>query len=148
MKLILSGTLAVVLCMSAITATGCVERKVTIRTEPSGAELLLDSAPAGGTPYTFPFIHYGVREIIIKKDGYVTVKEDIDVSPPLYQRFPIDLFFEVLPFTITDHQEFVYNLTPVSEVDEKEILERAKVLRSELESTMPRPEPVPPENEK
>lgn len=143
MKFIFTGILAAVLCMSAIAAMGCVERKVTIRTEPSGATLLLDSAPAGQTPYTFPFIHYGVREIIIKKDGYVTVKEDIDVSPPLYQRFPIDLFFEVLPFTITDHQEFVYNLTPISEIDEKELLERAKVLRSELERTNPKSEAPP-----
>ncbi|MBI5361354.1 MAG: PEGA domain-containing protein [Planctomycetes bacterium] len=143
MKFKFSAIFAITAIISALAITGCVERKVTIRTEPSGATLLLDSAPAGQTPYTFPFIHYGVREIIIKKDGYVTVKEDIDVSPPLYQRFPIDLFFEALPFTITDQQEFVYNLTPVSEIDEKELLERAKVLRSELELTNPKPE-VPP----
>ena len=46
-----------------LTVTGCVERKMYIRSEPGGAPVWLDETYAGVTPLEHPFVHYGVRRV-------------------------------------------------------------------------------------
>lgn len=118
---------------------GCVERRFFIRSEPPGATVFIDSVEAGKTPLQHPFVHYGGREVELTKPGYQRVKVQEAISPPWYEIFPLDFFFDVvLPFTIVDKHELFYRMekTPPQDSQEgfsKELIERAKELKSEVE---------------
>lgn len=103
------------------------ERRMTIESEPAQALVYLEGKETGQTPCTVEFVHYGVREITLTKPGYQTKKVYEKISPPWYQVFPLDLFFEGLwPFTLRDEHVLRYKLEPVKPVDQKALLERAE----------------------
>ena len=107
--------------------TGCVEREMTIKSDPPQALVYLEGAETGQTPCTVKFVHYGVREIALYKDGYETKKVFEKINAPWYQIVPIDFFFEALwPFTWKDQRVLAYKLEPVKPVDQAALLERAK----------------------
>lgn len=122
--------------------TGCVERKLSIRTEPSGARAYMDYDLKGTTPVQIDFTHYGSRFVRLEKNGYRTQLATIDLDPPWHSYFPVNFFTEVLyPFTITDHRERVYELEgdvlpsdrepSQGKVDRKEVQERAEQFRKQ-----------------
>jgi len=119
----MSGTrLRVWVCWAAAVGAmalgGCIERKLTIRSEPTGASVTLDGRYIGVTPVTVHFDEYGGREVILSKAEYYRHREIIHVRAPVYQWLGPDFFFEViLPVTVTDEQAFSFRLKPVSEAD-------------------------------
>ena len=48
---------------------GCVERELTINTNPSGAVVLLNDEEIGVSPVTVPFNWYGDYNVTIRKQG-------------------------------------------------------------------------------
>ena len=115
-----------VVLLVVLLSPGCVQRTMTIKSEPPHALVYLEGQETGQTPCTVEFVHYGVREITLYKQGYASKKVFEEIRPPWYQIVPIDFFFEVLwPFTIKDQRVLAYNLEPVKEVNQKELLERA-----------------------
>jgi len=62
MTWILSGVLV-------LAALGCVERKMTVTSNPPGARVYLDDQEMGQTPVTFRFDFYGHRTFTLKKDA-------------------------------------------------------------------------------
>ncbi len=52
------SVLGVVLCMFQ---TGCVHRRMMVRTNPPGALLYVDDTPIGITPVAADFTYYGMR---------------------------------------------------------------------------------------
>ena len=114
-----------------------VERYITIRSEPAGARVLVDSEEVGTTPYTFHFIHYGTRKFTVIADGYKTVEAMERIKPPWYQWFPIDFFVElILPVKFEDKREFLYMLEPEPYVGGEEFERRAREFR-EMERKEP-----------
>ena len=82
---------------------GCVERTVSINTEPAGATVMLNDQDVGRTPVKVPFTHYGDYDIIVRKEGFETVKTSHRLQTPWYELPGIDLVSECLiPFTIHD----------------------------------------------
>lgn len=82
---------------------GCVERTVSINTEPSGATVMLNDQDVGRTPVKVPFTWYGDYDIVVRKEGFETVKTNHRLQTPWYQLPGIDLVSECLiPFTIHD----------------------------------------------
>src|SRR5207247_4817924 len=57
------------LCLST---TGCVRRRLTVRTNPPGAQVFVDDQEIGTTPCSAAFVYYGTRKITLMKDGYRT----------------------------------------------------------------------------
>lgn len=113
--------------LALILLAGCVEREMTIKSDPPHALVYLEGAETGQTPCTVQFVHYGTREIALYKEGYATKKVFEKISPPWYQIFPIDFFSEALwPFTVKDEHVLAYKLDPVQPVDQDALLERAK----------------------
>ena len=97
--------LVFVLASLVLLAAGCVERRIIIRSQPAGAVAFLDGERIGVTPITVPFVHYGTREIMLKrypteeerkqkKPGYKPLVSLEKISPPWYEWFPIDLISE------------------------------------------------------
>jgi len=53
---------------------------ITIGTEPSGAEVLVDGTPAGTTPLTLDNVMEGDHMVEVRKEGYETVVENVTVT--------------------------------------------------------------------
>src|SRR4051794_35452048 len=94
-------------------AGGCVQRTLTVRSDPPGALGYFNDVEYGRTPVTRPITWYGTYQVEIRKDGYQSVKTSAKVWAPWWQWVPFDLFTEVLP--VTDHHELMYTLREPSE---------------------------------
>ena len=125
LRLVLAGVLA-----AAVLFAGCVRRTMTIRTEPEGAQIVLNDEEVGTSPVTVDFTWYGDYEVICRKDGCQTLQTHRRINAPWYQVPPFDFFAEaLLPVTIKDHKEMSFALEPAKEVNRQELIDRAKALR-------------------
>lgn len=119
--------------------TGCVERKLVIRSEPEGALVYLDEEFRGVTPLEVPFTYYADPQIELRKPGFEAQRFLYDLRAPFYQWVPLDLFFEVFyPFTIVDERKIERTLRPAEpvlyadEATQEALLERAQETRDLL----------------
>src|SRR5262245_47149374 len=80
--------------LSVVTSTGCVQRRMTVRSNPPGAMVYIDDYPIGTTPCSTDFTYYGTRKIRLVKDGYETLTIHQPVKTPWYQWFGVDFFSE------------------------------------------------------
>lgn len=115
---------------------GCVERRITVISDPPHAKVILDGNAIGETPLETPFYFYGTREIVLHKNGYHVVAHLEEISPPLYQLFPLDFVSEFLvPFVIYDEHRLTYTLqphTPLKSRQKKTLIDQANSLRREV----------------
>jgi len=118
-----------VLCVACL--SGCVRRRMTIRTNPPGAVVYVDDYQIGTTPVATNFVHYGTRKIRIVKDGYETLTVEQPIPAPWYQVPPIDFVAETMvPKEIRDHRTLNYQLVPQRVVPPDELRARAEDLRA------------------
>lgn len=135
------GRRAAILAVSSFIMTGCVERRMTIRSDPPNALVVLDGQEIGHTPVSTSFVYYGEREIKLVKDGYETKTVKQKIATPWYQVFPIDFISEALvPARIRDERNYVYSLEPVVNVPNNQLVDRAEALRAQ--GTAPPPEVI------
>jgi hypothetical protein len=126
---------ALVLVALALGLGACaVRRELVLTSEPDGAEVRIDGEPAGRTPLKVPFDHYGTRRFTFYLDGYVTDSQVVDIAPPWYGYFPLDIVSEVLlPFGWRDRHRVHADLLPgtgaIPPPDLESVLERAEQLR-------------------
>ncbi len=130
MKRLLGAALAPLLL------AGCVERYIALRSEPAGADVYLDGEKMGQTPIDIPYLWYGTREVILEKRGYREIRERVALHPPWWQYPVFDFVTDVLiPFTITDREEFSFHLerAPLSREEIDETLKRAEETRAKAD---------------
>lgn len=111
---------------------GCVERLLTIRSSPAGAQVFIDGELRGETPHVERYSFYGTREVTLVKKGFRTHRKMVELAGPWWQIFPFDLFTDVLlPFTITDGVELDIALEkePEGPAALKDVLKRAAEAR-------------------
>ena len=118
-----------VVCLPAFLMTGCVERKLTITSEPTGALVYISSEEIGRTPVTIPFTWYGDYDVILRMEGCETLKTHLNITPPLYEVPPFDLFSELAPWTYRVHKSAHFTLVAKKQIDEAELYRRAEELR-------------------
>lgn len=119
--------LVLALCLLSL---GCVQRRLTIRTNPPGALVYIDDYEIGTTPVSTSFTYYGTRKIRLVKDGYQTVTINHRISAPWYQYFPLDFVSEnLVPVDIRDERALDFQLVPQRMVPTELLLERAENLR-------------------
>ena len=113
-----------------LAATGCVQRRMIIRSQPEGAFVTVDQTPVGRTPLSVGYTYSGTRDIKLEKDGYKTVKVQQRFDPKWYQRFPISLISENFAFReIRDERVLDFQMEPKIQVQDNELLNRANDLR-------------------
>lgn len=112
---------------------GCVERTLKITSTPPGARVFLNDEEVGVTPLKVNFLWYGDYDIILRKDGYQTLKTNYLVKAPWYQYPPIDLIAECFVATIIkdDHELPDYALEPAPPPVLDEVVERALETREQ-----------------
>lgn len=116
--------------VSCLAAAGCVRRTVTINTVPQGARVILNDEEVGTSPVKVDFLWYGDYDVILRKDGYETLKTHQRLDPPWYQVPPIDFFAEVLtPVTLYDQQQMSFTLEAAQAVDKEQLIQKASDLR-------------------
>ena len=112
------------------TQSGCVERRMTIRTNPPGALVYVDDYEIGTTPVSTDFTYYGTRKIRIVKDGYETLTVMQPFPTPWYEYPPVDFITEnFVPGKIRDQRMIDYQLKPQMIVPTDQLLYRAESLR-------------------
>ena len=119
--------------ISAITLCGCVERKLTINTEPQGAVVELNDEEIGTSPVTVAFEWYGDYNVRISKEGYETLNTHRKLKAPLHDHFPFDFFAGVLsPKRIVDEYEWTFTLAKRQEIGREELIQKAEELKGLL----------------
>jgi hypothetical protein len=108
-------------------AGGCVERKLTIVTNPADAVVWLNDEEIGATPVTVNFKWYGDYRVRIEKSGYTILNTHQDLKRPLHDRFPIDFFAECLwPGKIVDDYTWTFELEPYQQLSSEQLIEAGK----------------------
>jgi hypothetical protein len=120
------------LVITVLCTTGCVRRRLTVRTNPPGALVSVDNQIIGTSPAATAFTYYGTREIRIERDGYRTETIPRKLQPPWYQLPVVDFVAETLwPLEIRDERVIDVELVP-KQVDPLEnVVGRANDLRNQ-----------------
>jgi len=120
-------------------AAGCVQRTMSINSEPPGALVYLNGQEVGRTPMRTDFLWYGTYDIELRKEGYETLKTRQQTIAPWWQWVPFDLVAEFFP--LRDDRAYNYALTQAGDpaIDQDQILARAAALRAMVEQSKVKP---------
>lgn len=119
--------LVLLVCASA---TGCVRRRLTLRTNPPGALVYVDNQEIGTTPCSVDFTYYGTRELRFVKAGYETLTVNQPIPAPWYQVPPLDFISDNFALQkIRDNRTVSFNLQPQMMLPVEEVIRRGEELR-------------------
>jgi len=125
--------LSVVLLIVALFCGGCIERQLTINTQPQEALVVLNDEEIGTSPVTVSFNWYGDYNVRISKPGYETLKTHRKLKGPWYDKFPFDFFAQILnPKRIVDSYEWTFTLAPKQYPTREELIRDAEELKKRL----------------
>jgi len=113
---------------------GCVERTITVTSEPAGALVHQNDEPVGRTPVVVRFTFYGVYDVRLEKEGYEPLWTQQEAAAPWWENPGPDLVGELIPGNEVG-LAWHYDLepaTPVDAVDPDALVERAEAMAREL----------------
>ena len=112
---------------------GCVERRLTVNTQPQGALVVLNDEEIGDSPVTVSFEWYGDYDVRISKEGFETLKTHRKLKRPWYDRFPFDFFAQlIIPKRIVDSCEWTFTLEEKKQISREKLIEDAEELKKQL----------------
>jgi hypothetical protein len=117
-------------CVAAAAVGGCVERELTVTSEPEGALVFVSDREVGRTPVTVPFTWYGDYDIILRMEGRKTLKTHAELNPPWYELPPLDLLSHLAPWTYHDRRAVHYELDKLELPSDEELIKRADEMRT------------------
>jgi len=124
----------------AVASAGCVQRRMTIRSNPPGALVYVDDYQIGTTPVSTDFVYYGTRKIRLVKDGFETLTVRQPFPIPWYEVFPLDFVTENLwPWEIRDERVVDLAMVPAGSVPAESVVSRAELARRSAGSGPPAP---------
>jgi hypothetical protein len=123
----------IVVGLMAAAQTGCVQRKLTVKTDPAGAVVWLNDREMGRTPFTHEFLWYGNYDVVVRKDGWQTLKTTQHITAPFWQFVPFDAITDFLP--LQDNETMSFKLKPDAPVDPQALLRDGVAMQQELESS-------------
>jgi hypothetical protein len=116
--------------------TGCVERTITITSEPSGSLVYLNDEEVGRTPVTVPFRFYGVYDVRLEHDGYAPLWTKHQAHQPWWDFMGPDLIAETIPHA-KSQQTWSFSLAPRPADDPDLLMAHARQMRSATNQTQP-----------
>lgn len=126
------STVIVVIFIAALSLPGCVERQLTINTEPQEALVILNDEEIGTSPVTVSFEWYGDYNVRISKQGYETLNTHRKLKAPLHDKFPFDLLALLSTKRKVDSYEWTFELEEKKQVSREQLLQNAQELKSQL----------------
>jgi hypothetical protein len=125
----------VALALSSLSSSGCVRRRLTVRSNPPGALVYVDNQQIGFTPCSVDFTYYGTREIRLVKSGFETLTINQPIPTPWYQIPPLDFVSEnLVPANIRDNRTVSFTLQPQILMPVEEIIARGSELRTRTQT--------------
>lgn len=127
------------LALIAITPvlSGCLERTVTITSEPAGALVVLNDEEIGRTPVETGFRYFGVYDVRLQREGFEPIVTEKEAVAPIWEYPGLDLLAIAAPWRVKTHLEWHFDLeavpepgTPEAEQSEQELFDRARSLRA------------------
>ena len=136
----LGGTL---ICALLLSLGGCVERSVTLVSDPPGSLVYLNDVQQGATPCTVPFKWYGNYSVRLRKkvnvgtplkpkNVYYYLHTHKTMQRPWYQWYGVDLFASLLPIEFKDHQIWAFIVPKVPTLSTPELIKKADELKAKL----------------
>lgn len=127
-----STILCTFLCVTLLSVSGCIRRRMTIDSVPRGAMVSVDGHQIGRTPISTDFTYYGTRNIRLELDHYQTLHVRQPVRPPWYQYAGVDFFADNFsPNEVKDQHTWTYTLLPQTVASRDQVLSRADQLRKD-----------------
>ena len=117
----------------ALLPLGCIQRQLTVHSDPEGAVVFLNDREMGRTPFTREFLWYGNYDVVLRMDGYQTLKTVAPVNAPIWQFVPFDAITDFLP--LKDEHTISFKLKPDAPVDPQLLVQRGFEMQQELESS-------------
>jgi len=117
---------------------GCLERRLSITSEPPGALVWVNDVELGRTPVEADFVFYGEYDVRLSLEGYEPVHRQMTAPQPLHEYPPFDLVAGALPVDFENVVKWHFDLQPALERSqtpqefEKGLLERARGTREKL----------------
>jgi len=144
----LGKSLIVLLLVGACLSTGCMRRRITIRSNPSGALVFVDNQEVGTTPTSLYVNYYGTRDIRLEKERFKTVAEQHTFRTPWYQVPPLDLISDNFLFREQRDERVVnFVLEPLPNINNRKLRDDANELRARVrQGTVVSPSGVPTPN--
>lgn len=126
LTLLLTTTL---LCLTSLTA--CVERTISVTSEPAGALVYLNDEEVGRTPVDVPFTFYGTYQVRLQRDGYHALTTNQKAIAPWWEAPGPDLIAEMIP---NNHVKLSwhYDLKKTEAADPDTVIDHANQLRALL----------------
>lgn len=116
---------------------GCLERTVTITSEPAGALVVLNDEEIGRTPVETGFRYFGVYDVRLQREGFEPIVTEKEAVAPIWEYPGLDLLAIAAPWRVKTHLEWHFDLeavpepgTPEAEQSEQELFDRARSLRA------------------
>jgi len=126
----------IILCVLFCFCIGCVQRKLTIVTEPAGALVVLNDEEIGVSPVSVGFEWYGDYTVRITKEGYQTLNTHKNLKRPLRDVVGFDLFSDAFTTKI-DEYTWDFTLEPYQQIDKDELIKSAISLQKETFADVP-----------
>ena len=117
------------MALAAAALGGCVEREMKITTEPAGALVYVSDREVGRTPLSLPFTWYGDYDVLIRMNGYQTLRANADISPPWYEVPPLDLLSHMAPWTYRDQRYLHYKLEKQEQLTDEQWIKQAEEMK-------------------
>ena len=119
--------------LGVLLSSGCVRRRMTVRSNPPGALVFIDGQQIGRTPVATSFTYYGTRNFRLVKDGFETVSVNQKFPAPWYQVPPLDFVSEnLVPQELRDEHYVSFDLVPKANVSMEDVRIHAEQLRSQV----------------
>lgn len=125
-------TALLLLVMSCLLSVGCVQRTISITSDPPGALVYLNDEEVGRTPVTVPFTFYGVYDVRMEAEGYQPLWTEQKAKAPWWETPGIDLIAETQPNAKAElkwHFTMQEQAAP-EDVDADKLLDHARQLRA------------------
>ncbi|MCA9056190.1 MAG: PEGA domain-containing protein [Planctomycetaceae bacterium] len=130
----LRWSVALPVLVALLSQSGCVYRRLTIRTNPPGAIVEVNGKRIGTSPASMDFTYYGTYDIKLSKPGFETLAIKQPVAPPWYQIPPLDAVSDnLIPVQVTNRHDLLWNLQPLpaESFDDNRLRDRGQDYRSQ-----------------
>ena len=117
------------LAVAAAALGGCVERELKITSEPAGALVYVSDREVGRTPLSLPFTWYGDYNVLVRMEGYKTLRANAEISPPWYEVPPLDLLSHMAPWTYRDKRFLNYKLEKQEQLSDEQLIKQAEEMK-------------------
>lgn len=125
----------------AIGLGGCMERHITITSQPEGALVWVNDVEVGRTPCDTDFTFYGDYDVRLRLDGYEPMQREMAAEAPWYEYPPFDLFANAVPGGVETKVRWHFVLekqAALTEEGEQSLIDRARELRGRVDKPAPK----------